>query len=103
MSYHLHEPILHATPVLDLRPTQMTRRHARGRAQAQVLEASTSRKSSTKFLGQHMVPVVSAPAEQRYLIDHHHLARALHDEGVDSVFVTIVADLHKLDAHASGT
>ncbi len=46
-----------------------------------------------------MVPVIVGPGEQRFLIDHHHLARALHDEGVDSVFVTIVADFHKLDAH----
>jgi hypothetical protein len=47
-----------------------------------------------------MVPVVAGLGGERFLIDHHHLARALHEEGVDSVFVTIVADFHKLDAVA---
>ena len=97
MSYYIREPSLHATPVLELRPTQMT---------LGMVEVSLKRKSwkaqnpkkLTDFLGHHMVPVVIGPGEQRFLIDHHHLARALHDEGVDSVFVTIVADFHKLDA-----
>ena len=44
-----------------------------------------------------MVPVIVGPGQQKYLIDHHHLARALHEIGVKSVFVTIVTDLHKLD------
>ena len=49
------------------------------------------------FLGSHMIPVIVGPGNARFLIDHHHLALALHNEGFDSVFVTIVADLHKLD------
>ena len=44
-----------------------------------------------------MVPVIVGPGQQKYLIDHHHLARALHEIGVKSVFVTILTDLHKLD------
>ena len=31
-----------------------------------------------------------------YLTDHHHLARALYEEGVKSVFVTIIADFSRL-------
>ena len=31
-----------------------------------------------------------------YLIDHHHLVRALHDEGVTHVLVNIIADLSRL-------
>ncbi len=58
------------------------------------------RKALAEFLVPHMVPVVVGPGGRRYLIDHHHLARALHDEGVDSVFVSIVADFRKLDADA---
>jgi hypothetical protein len=34
------------------------------------------------------------------VIDHHHLARALHDEGVEAVLVTVVANLSKLDKDA---
>jgi hypothetical protein len=32
------------------------------------------------------------------LIDHHHLARALYEEGLKSVFITVVADLSRLTA-----
>jgi hypothetical protein len=93
---HAREPMLHATPVLDLRPTQMT---------IGMVEVALKRKSwkeenpkkRDEFLGAHMVPVVVGPGKERFLIDHHHLARALHEEGVNSVFVTIVADFHKLD------
>jgi hypothetical protein len=98
MNYRIHEPSLHATPVLDLRPTQMT---------LGMSEVSRKRKSwkaqgakpLAGFLAHHMVPVVVGPGGRRYLIDHHHLARALHDEGIDSVFVSIVADFRKLDAN----
>jgi len=99
MNYRIHEPSLHATPVLDLRPTQMTL------GMGEVVRKRKSWKSQgakalAEFLAHHMVPVVVGPGGRRYLIDHHHLARALHDEGVDSVFVTIVADFSRLDADA---
>ncbi len=50
-----------------------------------------------KFFASHMVPVILGPGKRKYLIDHHHLARALFDEGVGSVFVTVVGDLSKVD------
>jgi len=99
MNYRIHEPSLHATPVLDLRPTQMTlgmNEVARKRTSWK----SQGAKSLAGFLAHHMVPVVVGPGGRRYLIDHHHLARALHDQGVNSVFVTIVADFGKLDGDA---
>jgi hypothetical protein len=43
-----------------------------------------------------MVPTIIGVGGQHYLIDHHHLALALHEEGLDSVFVTVVADLSRL-------
>ena len=98
MSYSIREPSLHATPVLELRPTQMTL----GMNEVTLKRKSwktENRKKLIDFLGHHMVPVIIGPGQQRFLIDHHHLARALHDEGVDSVFVTIVADLHRLEPH----
>ncbi|HXZ89316.1 MAG TPA: ParB-like protein [Candidatus Binataceae bacterium] len=97
MSFHIRDPILHATPILDLRPTQMTlgmNEVMQKRKSWKALDA----KKLNKLLNSHMAPVVIGPGEARYLIDHHHLARALHDQGVDSVFVTIVADLHRLEA-----
>ena len=44
-----------------------------------------------------MIPVVHGPDERFYVIDHHHLARALHDEGVQDILVTVVADLTMVD------
>jgi hypothetical protein len=93
----LREPVLHATPILSLRPTQITlgmnevyqKRDAWRTKSAQDL---------TKFLDAHMVPVIAGLAGAHYLIDHHHLARALYEEGVRSVFVTVVADLSRLTA-----
>jgi hypothetical protein len=50
-----------------------------------------------KDLATHMIPVVLGPSGERFLTDHHHLARALHDEGVEEVFVTVIGDLRKAD------
>ena len=99
MNYRIHEPSLHATPVLDLRPTQMTLGMSEV-ARKRKSWKSQGAKALAEFLAHHMVPVVLGPGGRRYLIDHHHLARALHDEGVDSVFVTIVANFGKLDTDA---
>ena len=47
-----------------------------------------------------MIPVVVGPGKTHYVIDHHHLARALHDEGVKEVLVTVIADLTMVDRDA---
>jgi hypothetical protein len=44
-----------------------------------------------------MIPVLLGPKQRHYVIDHHHLARALQEEGVEKVLVTVVADLHRLE------
>jgi hypothetical protein len=56
-----------------------------------------SRKKGEEFLGKHMIPVILGPKGRHYVIDHHHLARALHDEGVKEVAVTVISNLSKLD------
>jgi hypothetical protein len=97
MSYTIREPSLHATPVLELRPTQMTLGLREVALKRKAWKAQGLKKLDG-FLAHHMAPVVIGPGGQRYLIDHHHLARALYDEGVGNVFVAIVADFHRLDA-----
>ena len=90
------EPELHPVKVADLRPTQMTV----GLREVVVKQAEWRRTATTKgpeFLGKHMIPAVLGPKHRLWLIDHHHLARALHDEGVEHVLVTIVARLQHLD------
>jgi hypothetical protein len=47
-----------------------------------------------------MIPVILGPNGRYYVIDHHHLARALHDEGIKDVAITVVADLSTLDRNS---
>jgi hypothetical protein len=102
MSYEVREPVLHSTPIADLRPTQMT---VGMREVAEKREAWRRHepKKRVEFLRAHMVPAILGPEKQPYVVDHHHLARALHDEGQKNVFITIVADLSKLEEGAFWT
>lgn len=93
------DPVLHATPILSLRPTQMAvgRQEVRRKRDEWKTKTDTER-NLEKFLAGHMVPTIIGPAGDHYLIDHHHLALALLEEGVESVFVTVVANLSRLPA-----
>jgi hypothetical protein len=102
MSYHIREPVLTPTPISELRPTQMTLGMREVAAKRKAWQAFDPDKLE-RFLGSHMVPVIVGPGKARYLTDHHHLTRALHDNGVKSVFTTIIADLHQLDEDAFWT
>lgn len=92
---HEYEPLLHPIEISALRPTQMTvglrevgRKRAEWRQRADI--------DGPDFLGRHMIPAVIGPRDAYYLVDHHHLVRALHDEGVKHVLVSVVADLRAL-------
>src|SRR5208282_3598062 len=90
------EPLLHTVPIAELRPTQITigmREVAEKRKEWRNLGAE----KKAGFLGRHMIPVVLGPKDGHYIIDHHHLARALHEEGVEQLMVTLVDDLSFLD------
>ena len=92
------EPILTPTRIASLRPTQITvglREVERKR-----LQWRSEGEGGGTFLGRHMIPVVLGPKRRPYVIDHHHLARALHDEGQSEVLTTVVADLHRLSMPA---
>jgi hypothetical protein len=39
-----------------------------------------------RFLYNHPVPVVVGPGGRHYLIDHHHLARAMHNQGITTCY-----------------
>jgi hypothetical protein len=49
-----------------------------------------------QFLGRHMIPVILGPKNNHYVIDHHHLARALQEAGVAEIAINVVADLSGL-------
>ena len=98
----VREPVLTTVAIVDLRPTQITvgmrevlakRKHWR----------ETGAKKGGKFLGKHLIPVILGPNHRHYVVDHHHLARALHDEGVKDVAVAVFANLSGLDRDAFWT
>jgi hypothetical protein len=95
----VREPVLSTVAIADLRPTQITvgmrevkskRRHWR----------ETAKRKGEKFLGKHLIPVILGPKDRNYVIDHHHLALALHEEKVKDVAVTVIANLAKLEPDA---
>ncbi|MFL9912393.1 ParB-like protein [Paraburkholderia sp. RL17-337-BIB-A] len=48
------------------------------------------------FLKCAPIPTVIGEHDRHYVIDHHHLARALWDGGITKAFATVVADLSRL-------
>jgi len=92
----VREPILTPVPIDALRPTQITVGMEEVRAKRKEWREKGDDRAGA-FLGKHMIPVVLGPKSRSYVTDHHHLARALHDEGVPHVLTTLVADLSRLD------
>ena len=92
----MREPVLTTVPITDLRPTQIT-------VGMREVDAKRKRWSELKdekggkFLGKHMIPVVLGPKHRNFVVDHHHLARALHEAGVKDIAVTAIANLSALD------
>ena len=98
----VREPLIAAVAIADLRPTQITvgmrevlNKRKRWREQGA--------KKDQKFLGKHIIPVVLGPKQRPYVVDHHHLARALHEEGVKEVAIVVGNNLSGLDRDAFWT
>jgi hypothetical protein len=93
---HVREPVLKPVPINELRPTQITVGMREVKAKRKRWRRDADKKGA-EFLGKHMIPVVLGPDKMHYVIDHHHLARALHDEGVEHVLCTVVHNFSQLD------
>ena len=94
----LREPRLLTVKIADLRPTQMTV----GLHEVEIKKKAWLKERAGKqadFLGDHLVPAVRGP-KYLYVIDHHHLCRALLEAGQTEVAVSIVADLSALEKDA---
>jgi hypothetical protein len=91
----VREPLLTTVVIADLRPTQITVGMREVTAKRKRWR-ETGTKKSGKFLGKHMIPVILGPKRRHYVIDHHHLALALHEEGIRELAVTVVANLSRL-------
>src|ERR1700692_3061263 len=98
----VREPIMTTVAISGLRPTQITVGMREVKAKRKRWR-ETGEKKGGKIPGSHMIPVILGPKKRGYVIDHHHLARALHDEGQKDVAVTVIADLSKLELDAFWT
>jgi hypothetical protein len=82
------------TALRQLLPTQLTVGMIEVREKAKHL-AALKPKEAQAFLADHPMPAVIGPGGRHYITDHHHLARAALDAGIDSAFSSIEADLSK--------
>ena len=79
----------------SLRPTQMTVGYSEVLLKRQEWRALDKAKQS-KFLAEHLLPAVVGPKGKHYIVDHHHLARALAEERVEKAHLHVWADLSAL-------
>lgn len=96
------EPVVHPVAISALRPTQMTV----GFKEVAEKRREWSQRAADKgaeYLGRHMIPTVIGPKGRHFIIDHHHLALALHEEGVRDVLVNVQGDLSGLPKMAFWT
>ncbi|MFM0197986.1 ParB-like protein [Paraburkholderia strydomiana] len=55
-----------------------------------------NQKDLKAFLKDARIPTVIGKYERHYVVDHHHLARALWDGGITKALATVVEDLSRL-------
>ena len=79
----------------SLRPTQMTLGYSEVLLKRQQWRALSKNKQAA-FVDEHCLPAVVGPKGKHYIIDHHHLGRALADEGVATVRLIVEADFSAL-------
>jgi hypothetical protein len=96
---NVREPMIQPIPITSLRPTQMTVGMREVKEKRKRWREHEKKKQS-ELLGKHMIPVVRGPDKRYYVVDHHHLARALHEEGVKDILVTIIGDLTMVERDA---
>ena len=95
---NVREPMIHPIPILSLRPTQMTVGMREVKEKRKRFREKKEKQAET--LGKHMIPVVKGPGKRYYVVDHHHLARALHEEGIKDILVTVIGDLSMVEKDA---
>src|SRR5204862_5543037 len=84
-----------AVAIADLVPTQMTVGMRQVTFKRQRWRAKSTHEAAD-FINEFRIPVVLGPGARPYLVDRHHLALALRQEGIGELFVSIVADMTNL-------
>jgi hypothetical protein len=92
-------PVSHPVDIDDLRPTQITIGLIEVESRAAKLK-KLAQEDGAKLQRKNIIPVVKGPKDRFYVIDHHHLCRALLLAGSTQVLVTAVLDLQRLDKDA---
>jgi hypothetical protein len=92
-------PVSHPVDIDDLRPTQITVGVREIETRAEKLK-KLAEIDGDKLRRKHVIPVVKGPKDRFYVIDHHHLCRALLLAGSEKVSVMVVLNLQRLDKDA---
>jgi hypothetical protein len=99
MMQTVRAPLSHPVEIAELRPTQVTIGLREAKTRAGHLKALAAQ-DSDKLVRKHVIPVVKGPKDKYYVIDHHHLCRAMLLAGQDQVSVTVVLNLVRLEKSA---
>lgn len=89
------KPNLISVALDELHPTQITVGGAEV-ATKRTQWSQLKRKERERTLAAHWFPAVRGPGGRYYIVDHHHLGRALHEESVDTVWVMQLDDLSEV-------
>ena len=85
------------TPIEQLRPTQLTLGMREVERRAEEIKA-LPQKRRADYIEQRIVPCVHGPGDRLYIIDRHHMCRALLLIGGADVHVDVIADTRQLDS-----
>ncbi len=96
MMQTVRAPLSRRVSIDELRPSQITVGFREVKTRADRLKAQADG-DADKFLRKHIIPVVKGPGNALYVIDHHHLCRALLLAGGDEVLVTVISNLTRLE------
>jgi hypothetical protein len=86
----------HETQLHKLRPTQITIGLIEVAVKRKALEA-LGKHEQRDFLAAHLIPAVVGPEERIFITDHHHLARAALEAGIETGFFLIEAEMAQLE------
>jgi hypothetical protein len=89
----------HQAQLHRLHPTQITIGLIEVHVKRKALEV-LSKRQQRDFLAAHMIPAIFGPDGRVYITDHHHLARAAWEAGIDCGFFLIQADFAQLECGA---
>jgi hypothetical protein len=81
--------------LLELRPTQFVLGMREVEYKVGLLR-KFSKHERENFCRAHVIPVVTGPGGEPFLIDHHHFARACWETGTDEFRVKVIKDCRKL-------